>query len=164
MNLVEIIVMGFIGLVVVASVVQLLSAAWHQDSFTGGRLDAIGAVYSTMDALRVDLFHSTAGQSDPVKKAVYLRVMRPGATKPETSIYSWEGAGKPLLRNGKPLGAAKPAAVGLAVFDGTASLYLDVPSTQSAAKVQHDTRLSVPIVVPDAYWADRLSFWAPRVP
>jgi hypothetical protein len=162
MTLVETIVMGLVGLLVVAAVVQILSAAWRHDTWTGGRLDTIGAIYQTMDQLRVDLFHSSAGMSDPARKSIYLRVTKPGQA-PETAIYSWKGPGQPLTRNGKPLGFSKPAAVGMDVFEGCASLYLDVPSTTPEAKTQHDTRLSVPVVVPEAYWAERCYYWAPRV-
>ncbi len=162
MSLIEVLVIGSIGLIVIAGIVSLVTAAWKQDTWTSGRLDAIGAIYSTMDALRVDLFHSIAGQSDPTKQQLLLAIKR-GDAKVEATTYAWEGEGKPLLRNGKPLGFAKPDAIGLQVLDGTASMYLDVPSSQLPGKPAHRTRLSVPIVIPDAYWQDRLSYWAPRV-
>lgn len=161
-SLIEIIVMGFIGLLVIAGITQLLTSAWRSDTSTGGRLDSINSIYLTMDALRSDLFYSDAGQSDPAKKAFALRVNRPRAATPEVAYYSWAGEGKALTRNGKPLGFSRPTAVGLRVVEDTALLEMYVPSSELDGKVMHETQMTLPIVVPDAYWRDRLDFWAEK--
>lgn len=163
-SLMEIIVMGFIGLLVIAGTIQLLSAAWRTDTFTAGRLDSINAIYLTMDALRQDLFYADAGASDPARQTFAFRTRRPGQAQPEVIYYSWGGAGKALTRNGKALGFAKPTKVGLPVIEDTAVLTLDVPTSEVApgGKPAHETQMSLPLVVPDAYWRERLSFWAER--
>ena len=161
-TLMEIIVMGFIGLIVIAAIIQLLSAAWRSDTNTAGRLDSINAIYLTMDALRQDLFFSDAGTSDPARKAFALRVKRPGSATPEVAYYAWGGAGKPLLRNGKPLGFAKPTKVGLRVVEDTAILEMDVPTSDQPGSPAHQTMMTLPIVIPDGYWRDRINFWAEK--
>lgn len=161
-SLMEIIIMGFIGLLVIAGIVQLLSAAWRTDTFTAGRLDSINAIYLTMDALRQDIFYSDAGASNPSRQGFALRTRRPGQAQPEVAYYAWAGPGKPLTRNGKPLGFSKPTKVGLRVIEDTAVLELDVPTSDQPGKPAHETMISLPLVVPDAYWRERLSFWAER--
>lgn len=162
-TLIEIMVMGLIGLLVVGGIVALLTAAWRQDAWTTGRLDAMTAIYSTLEALRVDLFYADAGSSDPAKQAFALRTNRDGKT--ETSKYSWGGPDKPLMRNDKPLGFARPTNVALKVIADTAVLEMDVPTSAiQGAAAAHTTKVTVPIIIPDAYWREQVPFWAPKVP
>lgn len=160
MTLVEVVVLGAVGLMVVGVVVGLLSAAWRQDAWTSGRLDAMTACAATLENLRLDLYHADAAQTDPARGLLALRVNRPGARGPEVALYSLP-PGKSLTRNGHALGSAHPAAFGVKVEDQTAVFELAVPA--GAATANRETTLTVPLVIPDAEWAETCKYWAPAV-
>lgn len=164
MTMVEVVVIGAVGLLVVGIVASLVASAWRQDNWTAHRLDAVSAVAATMETLRHDLWHADAAQTDPAKGLFALRVNLPGAKAPEVALYGWTGAGNSLTRNGRPLGVAKPDGFGVHVEDDVAVFDVSIPAGQTpSGAVTHETRLAIPLVVPDAHWSETCSYWAPSL-
>lgn len=156
MTMVEIVVIGAVGLLVVGIISGLVASAWRQDHWTSNRLDAVSAVAATLETLRHDLFHADAAATDPARGEFAVRVRRPGAKAPEVAVYGWTGPGKSLTRNGRALGVARPDGFGVKVEDDIAVFEVTIPSGTA-----RETKLAVPLVVPDTYWAEQCDYWAP---
>ena len=162
MSMVELTVIGAIGLMISGLIVSLLTTAWKQDTWTEGRLNAIASICSTMENVKQDLLYADAGLTEPDKAQLSLRVKKPGAAV-EVATYSWAGAGKNLMRSGKSLGFTKPENFGVKVEEEVAVLEMTLPSSTNG-KTVHQTKLAVPLAIPEVYWQEKLAYWAPRVP
>jgi hypothetical protein len=162
-SLTEMMTLGLLGLIVIGLVVSLLSGAYRQDSWTGERLDAVASLGVTIDAMRRDLYRSIAGRTVPQRNAIALLLSTHGEDEPDEATYTWAGPGKPLTRNGDAIGFAKPADFGVKVTGNTAMMQVIVPSGMLGTETpKHLTTVTVPMVVPDAYWRGRLFFFNGR--
>lgn len=161
LTLVELMCLGLIALALAGLLVAVLARAWRQDGWNGERLDAVAAIGTTLDALRRDLWASTAGRTIPEDSALVLRLSPGKDGAVSEAVYAWAGAGKPLVRNGRALGVTRPTGFGVRVEGGAAVLHLTVPSGVGG-EVKHETSVGVPLVVPDAYWRGRVAFFRGR--
>jgi hypothetical protein len=160
-SIVEAMCFGMIALIVLGVLVSLFASAMRQDTWNGERLDALAAVGSTLDRLRRDLLESSSGRTIPEDNALELQLGPPDGASTR-AVYGWSGPGTPLKRNGKAIGFSRPLDFGVRVDGGTAVFWLTVPSSMRGGDARHETTISVPLVVPDAYWRGRYHFYARR--
>lgn len=159
-SLAELSLFGSIALALVAMSVALLARALRQDTWNGGRLTAVSSLSVVLESLRRDLWSSDAARTYPQANALALRIPADGAS-PDIVVWAWSGPGRPVERNRRAVGTARPLDFGVRVHEpGTAVLSLAVPSGPLDAASPRPVAIGVPLVIPDALWRERYAFWS----
>jgi hypothetical protein len=152
-TIVEMCVLGGVGLVLAVLAISLLVSSRRADEHTAGRLDGARTAAALLAALRRDTW-SAAGAFAVGEDALTLEADE----ERDDRRYSYRGAHRPVARDGANLGAA--ALTAFRVIDGAGALAIELALASGGPTKAEPVRMTVPVVVPGARERAKFEEWA----